>query len=94
MTSKYGDLFAGYETTLMNHFKKEGKNSEAEMNKMRTQFANKISTDAAGMRPDVFCLNHVPRIQQAVTMSRQQFRQWASTPYVSHPVSRPLCAGN
>lgn len=93
MTQNYGDLFAGYEQTLMSHFKKEGKNAEREMNLMRTQFANKISNDAAGMRPDVFCLNHVPRIQQATAMSRQQFRKWAATPYASHPVSRPMCGG-
>ncbi len=94
MTTEHGDLFGRYEDILLKHYKKEGiVNPESNINLLRTRFANKISNDAAGMRPDIFCLNYVPRIQQAVQMNRQQLRTWAATIFPSHPVSRPLCEG-
>jgi len=94
MTKDHGDLFARYEQILLDHYQKEGiANPEANLNLLRTRFANKISNDAAGMRPDLFCLNYVPRIHRAAKMNRSQIRSWASTLYNSHPVSRPLCAG-
>ena len=91
-TARHADLFARYEEILMRHFKKTGvRKPEAELNTLRTGFANKISNDAADMRPDVFCSKYAPRITRASAMNRTDIRRWASTFYKSHPVSRPLC---
>lgn len=91
-TARHADLFARYEEILMRHFKKTGAaKPEAELNTLRTGFANKISNDAADMRPDVFCSKYAPRITKASGMDRNALRRWASTFYTSHPVSRPLC---
>lgn len=91
-TAQHADLFARYEEILMRHFKKTGVSKpEAKLNTLRTGFANKISNDAAGMRPDVFCSKYAPRITRASAMNRTDIRRWASTFYKSHPVSRPLC---
>lgn len=93
-TAAHGDLFGSYEDVLMQYFRKTGvKNPESAMNTLRTRFANKISKDAADMRPDIFCKQYAPRIVQAYDMSRQDLRQWAATIYPSHPVSKPLCEG-
>lgn len=93
-TARYGDLFATYEKVLMEHFRKRGdKNPEASLNTLRTQFANKISNDAAAMRPDVFCSRYAPRMTKASGMNREEVRKWAATIYPSHPVSQPLCEG-
>lgn len=91
-TAAHGDLFAGYETTLMNYYKKQGfDNPEARINTLRTDFANKISMDAADMRPDMFCNRYAGRLLQAVGFSGNEIRKWASTFYSSHPVSNPIC---
>lgn len=93
-TAQYGSLFGGYEDTMMAYYSKNGvRNPESSINTMRTQFANKISKDVADMRPDIFCNRYAPRIKQAVAMSRDQLKAWASTIYPSHPVSKPLCSG-
>lgn len=90
-TARHGNLFGGYEEILMNYFRKNGMNATAKINTLRTQFANKISNDAADMRPDIFCSRYSPRIVQAASMSQQDLRKWAATIYPSHPVSKPLC---
>lgn len=92
-TSDHQDLFARYEEILINYFRnREGlKNPVGELNSMRTQLANKISNDAARMRPDIFCARYSPRITRASSFTRDQLRQWAATYFPSHPVSRPLC---
>lgn len=93
-TNEHADLFGGYETTMMAYFRKNGvSNPEREMHTIRTAFANKISKDAANMRPDIFCKQYSPRIVQATAMTKDELRQWAATIYPSHPVSKPLCAG-
>ena len=93
-TADHGDLFARYEEILLNHFKKNGgKKPEAQLNTLRTGFANKISEDAAAMRPDVFCSRYAPRILTAKKMNRTDVRKWAAKIHESHPVSKPLCAG-
>ena len=92
-TSENGNLFGQYETILMDYFRKTGQNPEKAINSLRTQFANKISKDAADMRPDIFCSRYAPRIVQASAMNQQDLRKWAATIYPSHPVSRPLCSG-
>lgn len=51
-TVKNADLFSGYEDTLLSFYKKEGKSKpERTLHQLRTDFANKISKDAAIMRP-------------------------------------------
>lgn len=94
-TAKHGTLFAGYETTLMSYFSRAGaKDPEGKLNSMRTQFANKISGDAAKMRPDLFCAYYAPRIPKASQMTDGQVRKWAGTFFDSHPVSQPMCASS
>ncbi len=92
-TNKNSDLFAAYEKILMRFFAKQGQaDAEAQINTLRTNYANKISNDAATMRPDVFCSRYAPRITKALNMERLTLRKWAATIYSSHPVSYPLCA--
>jgi hypothetical protein len=92
-TAQHGDLFATYEDVLMKFFKKRGDaKPEASLNTLRTAYANKISNDAAGMRPDVFCSKFAPRIDTAYNMKRDEIRKWAATIYPSHPVSYPVCS--
>ncbi|MEM7651023.1 MAG: hypothetical protein AAF204_02935 [Pseudomonadota bacterium] len=91
-TARHSGLFAKYEQILMSHFSKNGGGKpEAQLNALRTKFANKISNDAADMRPDVFCSRYAPRITKASSMSQTDVRKWASTVYESHPVSKPMC---
>ena len=93
-TADHGDLFAAYEKILLKHFRETGSsNPEADINALRTRYANKISKDSAGMRPDIFCSRYAPRVLKASEMSRQDIRQWAATIYPSHPVSQPMCNG-
>jgi hypothetical protein len=92
-TASHGPLFASYETRLIDYFKRAGyKNAEGELNQLRTQFANKISGDAAKMRPDLFCNYYAPRIPKVRTMTNAQIQKWASTFYRAHPLSQPICA--
>ncbi len=91
-SSRYSDLIVGYEETLINYFRKCGHpNPVASLNLMRTAFANKISNDAAKMRPDLFCKRYSPRISQVSVMNQQEIRKWASTIFPGHPVSQPIC---
>ena len=92
-TGHYESLFATYEDILLEHFQENGAaDPEAEINKLRTNFANKISNDAATMRPDLFCARYAPRISKAAKMDYRDVRKWAATIYPSHPVSKPLCS--
>ena len=92
LTADHADLFAGYERTMMEFFKKQGaSNPEAKLNDLRTRYANKISDDAAKMRPDIFCSRYAPRIEQAKAMSRNDLKKWAATPFPQHPVSHKAC---
>ena len=94
LTARHADLFASYEESLMAFFKKRGDAKPvASLNTLRTSYANKISKDAASMRPDVFCAKFAPRVDSAHKMSEADLRKWASTIYPSHPVSYPVCAG-
>ena len=91
-TARHGKLFAGYEKSLLNYYRKRGdKKPESSLNTLRTGFANKISKDVASMRPDVFCASYAQRMGHIKKMSERDIRQWASTPYKGHPVSEPLC---
>ena len=66
-------------------------NPEARLHQMRTDVANKISKDAAVMRPDVFCKAYASRIAKAAQMSEPKIRQWAQTVFAGHPVSHASC---
>ena len=91
-TAKYSDLFATYERIIMKHMAKNGdRNPEASLNTLRTEFANKISNDAAKMRPDIFCKSYSPRIDKAAQLNYEGVRRWAATIFPSHPVSKPVC---
>lgn len=91
-TAKHANLFAGYESTLIDFFKKQGqKNPVGRLNELRTNYANKISDEAAGMRPDIFCSRYASRIKKASVMKVADIRKWAGTIYANHPVSYPVC---
>lgn len=90
-TKEHESIFADYEKALMRFYRQLGFDAEDKINTLRTQFANKISNDAARMRPDLFCHQYAPRIVEVADMSGYDLRRWASTFYPSHPVSRPIC---
>lgn len=91
-TSTHSGLFAAYENTLLGYFQRTGSgNAESDLNKLRTEFANKISLDVAKTRPDLFCNHYIPRIQKASTMGNDAIQKWASTFFPGHPPSRPIC---
>ncbi|PCI00957.1 MAG: hypothetical protein COB76_02400 [Alphaproteobacteria bacterium] len=92
-TRRHQDLVVEYESTMKNYYRRTGhKNPERSINDLRTDLANKISTDAARMRPNVFCKYYGSRINQALAMDRAKLRRWAATVFPSHPVSKPICA--
>ncbi len=93
-TEKHEDLFVKYEDILIDYMRRNGDGSpERSLHSLRTKFANKISNDAAQMRPDIFCRTYSSRIEQASKMNRESLRKWAATPFPGHPVSQPLCEG-
>jgi hypothetical protein len=92
-TNEHSGLFSGYENTLIRFYRKAGKGSpEKALHELRTDFANKISKDAAVMRPDAFCQTYAPRIPKAAKMDEPGIRKWASTIFPGHPVSHTICA--
>lgn len=93
ITSEHADLFSMYEDTLMKFYSTRGEPAERKINALRTGFANKISHDAAAMRPDIFCGMYAKRLDKVSEMEATKIREWASTFYDSHPVSYPLCEG-
>lgn len=91
-TASIGDLLATYERIIMDYLKRTGEpNPEKKLHEIRTNFANKISKDAADMRPDKFCKAYAPRIEAVSKMDELAFRRWAATPFPDYPVSKPLC---
>lgn len=91
-TATHGGLFATYEKIMMANMQKNGaSNAEAKMNAVRTDMAQKISNDAAKMRPDIFCDAYASRIEKVVKMKETMFRKWAATPFKGHPLSYPMC---
>lgn len=94
-TRRHLDLISEYEQTMKNYYARSGSpDPEKDINDLRTILANKISTDAARMRPNVFCKYYGNRIAQALAMDRAKLRRWASTVFPSHPVSRPVCVSS
>lgn len=91
-TAKNADLFSTYEMLLIKHFRAAGSsNPDLQMHTMRTQYANKISKDAAVMRPDAFCKSYMPRIQKAANMDQVALHKWASTFFPGFGPSKPMC---
>lgn len=93
ITARHAGLFSGYEQTLIAYHQRNGAGGGAErkVHDMRTSFANKVSTDIARMRPDVFCATYSPRIPKTAQMSQAEIRQWAASTATPHRLSRPLC---
>ena len=91
-TAEHATLFADYERKLIEYYRRDGRaNPISSLNTLRTSFANKVSNDAAQMRPDVFCSRYGNRIPTIASMDRHGLRKWASTFYDSHPVSQAIC---
>lgn len=89
---KHEGLFSGYENTLLRFYDKDGEaNPNAHLHEVRTDVANRISKDAAVMRPDAFCKAYAPRIAKASVMPEPKIRRWAQTVFPGHPVSRQSC---
>ena len=86
ITERHQSLFSNYEKTLI----KANGGSERKIHDMRTSFANQTSTDAAKMRPDVFCATYAPRIPKVGQMSREELRQWAVASAGGRS-TKPLC---
>ena len=85
-------LFSDYEKDLMEYFRRTGHaNPEAQLNSMRTVFANKIANDSARMRPDQFCKHYASRIEKVANMPKPEIKKWAATFYPSHPTTNPIC---
>jgi hypothetical protein len=91
-TRRHRGLIAQYEQVLKNYYSRVGStNPEKEINDLRTSLANKISNDAARMKPNAFCKAYGGRITQALGMSQDKLRRWAATPFAGHPTTRPIC---
>jgi hypothetical protein len=84
-------LFKSYESTLINYYRKQGRNPEKSLNDLRTDMANKVAVKSASMRPDIFCYNHRNFIETALDMDQESFRRWARQPVAANPTSAPLC---
>lgn len=91
ITAMHEDLFSGYEQTLINYFSRNGSGAEGKMHDLRTGFANKVSTDAAQMRPDIFCATYAPRIPKVAQMSRHELKQWAVSTSRTQPLTQSVC---
>ena len=91
ITNRNSDLFSNYEQTLINYYSRTGSGGERKLHDLRTGFANKVSTDAAEMRPDIFCATYAPRIPKVAQMSRAELKQWAVTSSQSQPLTQAVC---
>lgn len=90
IASRNKNLINGYEETLISHYSRSG-SGEKSLHTMRTNFANKISTNAARMRPDVFCSKFAPRIPQVGKMSSAEFQNWAASASTTERQAKPIC---
>jgi hypothetical protein len=92
ITNRNASLIAGYEETLINYFALAGRpNPERAFHDMRTDFANKVSRDAARMRPDIFCSQYAPRIPKVDKMSTDQIKSWAADLRSGPPLTQAIC---
>jgi len=91
-TDRNAGLFAAFETEMIEYYTRTGSaDPESALNTLRTGFANKVSYDAARMKPYQFCNRYAGRVLEVINYSSDDLLQWAATPYPSHPVSQPLC---
>ena len=93
ITARHQGLITGYEETLISYNSRNGSAGKAErkMHDMRTAFANKTSTDAAKMRPDIFCATYAPRIPKVAKMSTAEFQAWAASTSKTERLNKPIC---
>jgi hypothetical protein len=90
--ARHSKLFSDYENKLLAYYKRQGeKNPEASLVTLGTVLANKVATDAAHMRPDLFCAKYAPRISKVSTMDDATIRRWSATFFPGHPPSHPVC---
>lgn len=91
ITKRHSSLLSGYETILINHYVRSGRqNGELYFHNLRTNLANKVSIDAARMRPDIFCSKFAPRLPKVDKMSANEIREWAASVPPSN-LTEPLC---
>lgn len=92
ITVRQGPTLAAYENVLIDYYGRAGRsNPERSLHDLRTIFANKVSSDAAQMRPDIFCSRFAPRLPKVEKMTTAEFKGWASN-YQSGPrTTEPLC---
>lgn len=89
---RHGKLLAEYEARLVGYFLRTGtRDANGALNQLHTEFANKISLEAAHMRPDLFCAQYAPRIGRVSGMTDADIQRWAGTFYPAHPTTRPIC---
>ncbi len=92
-TKQNNAVITGWENTLTSYFARTGGgNGQTEFHDYRTRIANQMSSSAARMRPDVFCHNHVRRLNSAMRMSQQDVMRWAAHKGGGQLPSKPLCA--
>lgn len=89
-TAKNQNLISMYESALIEHFRKEGGNAEAQFHTLRTGLANHISQLAIGNVVG-FCNAFSPRIDAALAMDQGKLRMWAQQVWRDAPTSRPVC---
>lgn len=92
ITARNATLIGGYENILINYFALAGRpNPELAFHDMRTNFANKVSTDAARMRPDIFCATYAPRLPKVEKMSGADLKSWATDASRKQRGLHPMC---
>jgi hypothetical protein len=92
ITVRHQSLFRGYEDILINHYTNSGKlDPERALHDLRTTLANKVSSDAARMRPDIFCATFAPRLPKVEKMSSSDLKTWAIQAKAGQRMSEPMC---
>ncbi len=92
ITARNATLIGGYENILINYFALAGRpNPELAFHDLRTNFANKVSTDAARMRPDIFCSTYAPRLPKVDKMTPADLKSWALDASRTQRGMVPLC---
>lgn len=91
-TNRQEEVLKDYESRMINFFKKQGHiNPLKKFNSLRTDIANDLAGLVVEMRPDVFCYKYLKRLDQANSMSMQEFRQWSATYFPNSPPSKDFC---
>jgi len=91
ITRRNAPLISGYENTLISHYAATGQpNAELALHNLRTNLANKVSVDAARMRPDIFCAKFAPRLPKVDKMSTADIKAWAASVGTAN-LTEPMC---